>query len=487
MSTPKTPGPQSPDEAQTSTTGPDRTSPAPASSDTSSVLERLKAAQPRTAGTDTASGTGTGDDAPSRPAPGSGSGSTSGSGSKSGSGSGSSPGFGPKPGMGNGSGSAKNSSPAGPRKPGTSRNAGSPEQQGTKTGAAPAWRISPERAEQLRFAARTAGKRAQRAAQQAGVAAGVTGRAIGRGSSRAAHNVRGWDPDLVRQCVVTLCAVACILGSAAGVGAFGGPSIRDAAGGLFAPDATLLAPSSTAFSIWSVIYVGLVAYTAFQWLPSQQTRERQRRLGWTVAASMVLNLAWILSAQLDLLILSFVVIMLLFFALLAAMRTLNSIPNRTRTEGVFVDIPLGLYLGWVLLAAAANAAALLTDRGVDLFDWHGTTWAILGIVAVLITAAVVCSTDRGRLSVAAATSWGLFWIAIERATGEPAAINVTFVAALAIFLLVITAGSRRHRVDHAYRRSLRAEEDSKRAPLDILDENDDDPDEYGYEYETSRY
>ncbi len=289
--------------------------------------------------------------------------------------------------------------------------------------------------------------------------------------------MRTWDPDLVRQCVVTLCAVACILGSAAGVGAFGGPSIRDAAGGLFAPDSTLLAPSSAAFSIWSVIYVGLVVYTAYQWLPSQRTSERQRRLGWTVAASMLLNLAWILSAQADLLILGFVVIMLLLLALLSAVRTMNEFPNRTRPEGAFVDVPVGLYLGWVLVAAAANAAALLTDGEVDLFDWHGTTWAILGIVAVLITAAVVCSTDRGRLSVAAATSWGLFWIAIERVLGEPFAIDVTFVAALAIFLLLITAGSRRHRVDHAYRRSLRAEEDAKREPLDLLGENDYEEDD----------
>lgn len=315
------------------------------------------------------------------------------------------------------------------------------------------------------------------AADRARVAAGVTGKALGRHGGAAVRHVGTWDPDLVRQSAVTLCAVACILGSAAGVGAFGGPSIRDAAGGAFAPDATLLAPSSAAFSIWSVIYAGLVAYTVFQWLPAQRRRERHRRLGWTVAASMLLNLAWILSAQADQPVLSLVVILLLFFALLVAIQTLNDHPGETRFEGAAVDTPIGLYLGWVLVATAANAAAFFTATGIDLFGWKGTTWAILGIITVLMTAAVVCSTDRGRLSVAAATCWGLLWIAVERMLGEPFAVDVAFVSAMAIFLLLITAGSRRHRVDHAYRRWLRAEEDAQREPLDLL----------GDDYEDTRY
>ncbi|WP_049829877.1 tryptophan-rich sensory protein [Arthrobacter sp. RIT-PI-e] len=467
MSTPNSPGPQLPDTPGAPETGP---APAAASTESASVLERLKAARPRTAATGTATG---GDDAPTGPS------------------------------LGAAAQGKSGTTPArrtptvrgsGEPAPGAARTTSGSGRQDTATGRkepadgrAPTWRISPERAAQLRSAARTAGQQTRRAAHGAGVLAGATGRAVRRGSSAAVRNARTWDPDLVRQCVVTLCAVVCILGSAAGAGAFGGPSIRDAAGGLFAPDATLLAPSSTAFSLWRVIYVGLVAYTAYQWLPSQRTRGRQRALGWPVAASMILNLAWILSAQAGLLVLSLVVILLLFFTLLFIMRTLNAIPERPRAESVCVDIPLGLYLGWVLVAAAANAAALLTDRGVDLFDWHGTTWAILGIVAVLITAAVVCSTDRGRLAVAAATSWGLGWIAVERATGEPGAVNVTFVAALAIFLLVITAGSRRHRGDHAYRRSLRAEEDSRRAPLDVRDEDADAPEGDGTLYSPSRY
>ncbi|MBG6224945.1 hypothetical protein IWX63_001510 [Arthrobacter sp. CAN_A2] len=433
MSTPKNPGPKLPERPVRPPTVAQEAPTAAHPADTASVLERLKAAQPRAAAA-------TDHDAADRSAA-----ATTAAGTDHGDTR--------VPGAPTGA-AGRGEAPHGKDSRETSHAKGSGQRGG------------PDAAERLRVAA-----------LRARTAVGVTGKAINRGSSATVRHVSSWDPDIVRQVVVTVCAIACILGSAAGVGAFGGPSIRDAAGGLFAPDATLLAPSSTAFSIWSVIYLGLMAYTVFQWLPSQRRTDRQRTLGWTVAASMILNLAWILTAQAGRLTLSLVVIMLLFFALLSAVRTMNDHPNETRMEGSLVDTPIGLYLGWVLLAAAANWAAFLTAAGADLFGWSGVVWSILGISAVLVTAAVICSTDRGRLAVAAATSWGLLWIAVERILGEPFAMNLAFFAVLAIFLLLITAGSRRHRVDHEYRHWLRAQQDARREPVHLG----------GGDYEDSRH
>lgn len=510
MSTPRNPGPRVPEKpAGPPTIAPDAPTGLP--SDTASVLERLKAAQPRAVavtGGDSSTSRAAGDalatgtsattkatspgSVRSGPDAGPDAGSDSASGADTGAGA---------------SRTERATAPARADRSDRSATADRSDREKPRVAADTTASDDTASAERLRLAA----EKARVAAEKARLAAGVTGRAIGRrgaatgraisqgsatagqaigrgssaagkaigrGSNATVRHIGSWDADVVRQAVVTLCAIACIVGSAAGVGAFGGPSIRDAAGGLFSPDATLLAPSSSAFSIWSVIYAGLVAYTLFQWFPSQRRTGRQRRLGWTVAASMLLNLAWILSAQAGELTLSLVVIMLLFFVLLAAVRTMNSHPTQTRLEGALVDAPIGLYLGWVLLAAGANAAAFFTAGRFDLFEWQGTTWAIVGIAAILLTAAVVCSTDRGRLAVAAATSWGLLWIAVERALGEPASLAVALAAALAIFLLLITAGSRRHRVDHAYRRWLRAQEDALREPIDLLGDDD---------YEDSRH
>src|SRR5690625_7838791 len=81
---------------------------------------------------------------------------------------------------------------------------------------------------------------------------------------------------LARRVTVTVTYVVCVLGSMVGVGVFGGTPIAEAAGGLLSADATHLAPASSAFSVWTVIYVALGAYTVWQWWE----RTDPRRTGW---------------------------------------------------------------------------------------------------------------------------------------------------------------------------------------------------------------
>ena len=102
--------------------------------------------------------------------------------------------------------------------------------------------------------------------------------------------------DRTRQIGVTLAEIFCVLGTLVGVGVIG-TRVEESSGGSLSADATLLAPAGPAFSIWSVIYVGLAAYTVWQWLPAAGRSELARRTGWLFAASMVLNAAWLLVTQ----------------------------------------------------------------------------------------------------------------------------------------------------------------------------------------------
>ena len=78
------------------------------------------------------------------------------------------------------------------------------------------------------------------------------------------------------------------LGTLWGFGLLGNP-VEQTAGGAFSADATLLAPATPAFSIWSVIYLLLVAYVVWLWTPAGGASERARSLGWLPAASILLN------------------------------------------------------------------------------------------------------------------------------------------------------------------------------------------------------
>src|SRR4030066_1737604 len=52
-------------------------------------------------------------------------------------------------------------------------------------------------------------------------------------------------------------------------------------------------PAGYVFSIWGLIYLGLIAFAIFQALPSQRENPRLRKVGWWIALGGLANIAWI--------------------------------------------------------------------------------------------------------------------------------------------------------------------------------------------------
>ncbi|MEO6944146.1 MAG: TspO/MBR family protein [Lacisediminihabitans sp.] len=192
--------------------------------------------------------------------------------------------------------------------------------------------------------------------------------------------------DSIRQWVVLVSLVIAIGGSLIGSGALGGTPIGEAAGGALSADATRIAPAVPAFSIWSVIYLGLAIYAVWQLLPAHKSDPRQRRLGYSMAASLVLNAAWILSVQAGLLALSAVMIVLLLAVLAYAFRLCIITRPSNVMEAIAVDGVVGLYLGWVCGATVANITARLTGEPHSV----PTAIAALATVTVVMGVTVVC-------------------------------------------------------------------------------------------------
>ncbi|MBX9246174.1 tryptophan-rich sensory protein [Actinotalea ferrariae] len=244
--------------------------------------------------------------------------------------------------------------------------------------------------------------------------------------------------DVVRQAGVLVLALVATAGAFLGSGALGGTPIAEAADGALSASATPVAPGSPAFSIWSVIYTGLLAYAVWQALPAQREDARQRRMGWLAAASMLLNAAWIGVVQLGVLWLSVAVIVALLVVLVLVLRICIAVPRRSLLEALVVDGTFGLYLGWVTIATIANTAAALAASDVGPLGLGPTLWSVvLLITAALIGLAFALQTG-GRLAFALALAWGLAWVAIARTTDEPRDIPVAAAAACAS---VVTLGS----------------------------------------------
>lgn len=245
--------------------------------------------------------------------------------------------------------------------------------------------------------------------------------------------------DRTRQVVVAASAVFAIIGAFVGSGAAGGTPIQNAAGGALAADATLIAPAVPAFSIWSVIYIGLLAYAVWQFLPAQTSAPRHRRLGYWVAASLVLNAFWILSIQFDLLVLSVPIIIVLLAVLVQTLLQSVAYPPTGRVDGIITDATLGLYLGWVSVATAANVTAALVAGGFTGFGLPPELWSIVVIAVAAASGIAVTIFSRGRISPAIALSWGLAWVAVARLTGEPPSVPTGISAIVAVALILSVA------------------------------------------------
>jgi hypothetical protein len=245
--------------------------------------------------------------------------------------------------------------------------------------------------------------------------------------------------DIARQVAVISAAVFMIIAALVGTGFFGGTPVQDLQDGKLSAEYSYLAPEQQAFSIWSVIYLGLFAYTVWQVLPGQRASGRQRALGWWIALSMVLNGLWLVLAQLATLLLTVIGIV----ALLVVLCVIFRIAVRTRETGggvldsLLIDGANGLHLGWVTLATVANTTAFLTDVAPASWGDAATPVGIVVLVVVGLIGVAIAWFSRGRIAPALALAWGLSWLAVGRLSVEPLStgIGVTAIVVAVVVLL----------------------------------------------------
>jgi hypothetical protein len=239
--------------------------------------------------------------------------------------------------------------------------------------------------------------------------------------------------------LVLASGIVATAGAFLGSGAFGGTPIAEAAGGWLNADSTPLAPGTGAFRIWSLIYLGLLAYSVWQLLPAQRRSGRHRVLRPWAAASMLLNAAWIWVVQFGWLVGSLVVIVVLLAVLGRIVDLLVRTGPEGRADAIITDGTFGLYLGWVTIATVANASAVLAAAGFEAF---GLPIAVVASVVLAVATAIGVATawrSGGRIAPALALGWGLAWITVGRLDGGLESAGTAVAAAIAAVVVLGSA------------------------------------------------
>ena len=238
---------------------------------------------------------------------------------------------------------------------------------------------------------------------------------------------------LTRQVAIVLAAlVNLVLNGLAGAGLLFGTqtgAVSDSA-------PTPITPAGWAFSIWSVIFVGVAVFAVWQALPAQRGA-RYDRLAAPFVAANVLNGLW----QIPWLTERFGIAALVIAGILGSLVWLYVVLDRMELRGVerwTLGVPASLFLAWLSVAAPLNWTVWLRSLG-----WapESVVWPVAVVLAVAAVGGWLLSRT-GDLAVALVLGWAFTAIALNGTAG--AALWGALAVAGLVVLVALVLGARAH-------------------------------------------
>ena len=195
-------------------------------------------------------------------------------------------------------------------------------------------------------------------------------------------------------------------------------------------------PAGYVFSIWSIIYLGLIAYAIFQFLPAQRENPRLQQTGWWFVLSSGANSIWLFLWHYGYFALSVVAMLTLLISIIVIYLRLGvgrqSVPAGERW---LVHLPFSIYLGWVTVATIANITAFL-----DFVNWNGfgispELWTFIMLIVGIAVAGLIAYT-RQDIAYLLVLIWAFIGIGVEQSDKSQVA-NAAYIAAAIVAVLVI--------------------------------------------------
>jgi hypothetical protein len=205
-------------------------------------------------------------------------------------------------------------------------------------------------------------------------------------------------------------------------------------------------PAGWVFSIWSLIYVGLLALSIWALRADARSSARLDRIRWAYLTSCAANAAWIFLWHYQQILASLAVMLVLLASLTVVYVRLRRTPARSAGERWCVDLPFSLYLGWITTATIANFGAWRFDVGAYPFGLLMDEWALVSVALATAVYVGVGTLTRDPLYVAvfAWAALGIVYQTLE--ISEPvrivAATACTAVSLLTAALIIDRARAR---------------------------------------------
>ncbi len=158
-------------------------------------------------------------------------------------------------------------------------------------------------------------------------------------------------------------------------------------------------PAGFTFSIWSIIYIGLLIFAIYQFFSKKY---QPQAIGLYFCINGLANIGWILAWHYGYFLLTLLMMAILLVTLIQINWRLNG------TEWL-IKWPFRIYLGWICVATIANIAVYFTYSGWNGMGIKEPVWGIV-LVAVAGILSWILILSKKWITSALTIAWGLWGI-----------------------------------------------------------------------------
>ncbi len=206
-------------------------------------------------------------------------------------------------------------------------------------------------------------------------------------------------------------------------------------------------PAGYAFSIWGLIYIGLLAFVIFTGRGLFKKAEDEwpvLEIGWWFVISCAANSFWVLAWLYDYTGVSVILMVVLLFSLIKIiLKTQMELDDLPLKKIAFVWWPFCFYSGWISVALIADVAAYLTKIKWNGFGISAIAWTIIMILIAGILN-VFMTWNRNMREFALVGVWGLVAVAVANWNGQKPIVYSALIVA-AILLISLSAHAYKNR------------------------------------------
>lgn len=171
-------------------------------------------------------------------------------------------------------------------------------------------------------------------------------------------------------------------------------------------------PAGYVFSIWGLIYIGLIAYAVYQFKFANQNEEGNiKEINSWFIISCLANSVWIFLWHYEYIIATIFMMILLLVSLIGIYLEIKKKSNKSKKFFWMVKAPFSLYLGWISVAIVANFSSVIFELGFD--GGNYAIWWAIGMMALASILAIIMMLKEKDYIYAGVIVWALIGIAVK--------------------------------------------------------------------------